>query len=322
MADEPAWRVPRPVSTCAVPLDDGTVTLLRRHGNAEGRRLILGHGNGLAIDAYLPFWSLLADDFDLILLDLRNHGRNPLGPIEQHNVPMLVGDLCRILDAVDARYGEKPRTGVFHSLSALLALLAVSPDFAERIGGGRPAFAELVLFDPPLFRPNVSDVRFEEIAQRLARRIRKRSDRFRGVGDYAELLRYSPDFARLVPGVHELIARTTLRKADDGVYVLRCPPAYEARIIEYARSYGGLVDLAALPCPVKVIGADPTLPFAYLPAFDLDHLDTVDYDFLPGATHYLQFEMPTECVAAMRRYLDSRAAPVPGTGPRPRDGRA
>ena len=101
------------------------------------------------------------------------------------------------------------------------------------------------------------------------------------------------------------MARTTLRKAAGGAhYELCCPPEYEARIVDYVRGYAGMVDFESLPCHIKVLGADPTLPFAYLPTFDLMQMETVDYDFLPEATHYLQLEKPAECVAAMREYLD------------------
>ena len=303
-AEPVVWDIPEPVSTCEVGLDDGTVTVLRRYGNVDGRRLILSHGNGLAIDLYYPFWSLLVDEFELVLYDIRNHGWNRLGPVSQHNVPMFIADLFRILVAIDQQFGAKPRTGVFHSLSALIALLSLSSVVTEWASTEEPSFSHLVLYDPPLFLPRSSQA-FEEVAEVLIRRTRKRSNRFRSPEDFAELLRYSPSFSRMVPGARELMAATTLRKSDDGEhYLLRCPPEYEARVMEYARSYGGLLDLDALPCQIKVIGADPTLPFAYLPTFDLDLMGALEYDFLPDATHYLQLEKPEECVAAMREYLD------------------
>ncbi len=34
------------------------------------------HGCGFAADLYWPFWSLLADDFDVVVYDLRSHGWN------------------------------------------------------------------------------------------------------------------------------------------------------------------------------------------------------------------------------------------------------
>ena len=49
------WEIPEPLSTDGVRVDDDTVIVLRRHGNPEGPRLVLSHGNGLAIDLYYPF---------------------------------------------------------------------------------------------------------------------------------------------------------------------------------------------------------------------------------------------------------------------------
>ena len=222
------WEVPQPLSTCEVHLDDGSVTVLRRYGNVDGRRLILSHGNGLAIDLYYPFWSLLVDEFDLVLYDIRNHGWNSLGPIGQHNVPMFVADLHRILAAIDREFGAKPHIGVYHSLSALIALLSLSSVVTARVSTEGPSFSDLVLFDPPLFLPSNSEM-FEEVAEALIRRTRKRTNQFRTPQEYAELLHYSPSFSRMVPGARELMAATTLRRSNDAEhYVLRCPPEYEA----------------------------------------------------------------------------------------------
>ena len=100
------------------------------------------------------------------------------------------------------------------------------------------------------------------------------------------------------------MAKTTLREssAGDGVE-LRCPPEYEARIIDYARVFSLAVDFEMMLCPLKVIGADPTLPYSYLPTLDFSDVAIVDYDFLPDATHFLPIEKPAECVATMRAFL-------------------
>ena len=101
------------------------------------------------------------------------------------------------------------------------------------------------------------------------------------------------------------MSRTTLRRSVDGQeFELRCPREYEAQITEYVRSFAPLLDLTLLTCPTKIIGADPTVPFAYLPTFSLSHILSVDYDFLPDATHFLQLEQPEACVALMHEFLD------------------
>ena len=101
------------------------------------------------------------------------------------------------------------------------------------------------------------------------------------------------------------MASTVLRESGDGESVeLRCPREYEAQIFAYARTYAFLVDLGSLPCPTKVIGSDPTMTFSYMPSFNLSHINTVDYDFIPESTHFLQVEQPEECVDLMREFLE------------------
>ena len=292
---EAVWELPEPLSTHDVRVDDDTVITLRRHGNPDGPRLLLSHGNGLAIDLYYPFWSLLTDDFDVIVYDLRNHGWNRVSPLERHHIPTHVADHDRILEAINLHFGEKPTIGVFHSVSALVSLLSLTR------GSG---YSALVLFDPPLCKPGRSYEDFDIVAANTAALARRRTERFHSMEQLMEVLPLSPLFRHVVPGVFDLVARTTLRRSDDGDgYQLRCPREYEARMIEYAGVYAMGVDFDSFRCPIKVIGADPTLPFSYLPTMDLSDIQSIGYDFLPDATHFLQLEQPGECVATMLAFL-------------------
>ena len=304
MTEATMLTIPEPLATCDVRLDENTVTTVRRHGNPSGPRLVLTHGNGLAADLYYPFWSLLADDFDLMIYDLRNHGWNEVGVQRDHNIPTLIFDHDIILDAIVREYGEKTTIGVFHSLSTLVALLSFND-----------AYSALILFDPPLCKPAASELEFIEAAERTAAMTRRRTERFTSRQQYAEVLAIVPGFARVVPGVRDLMARSTLRESTDGKgYELRCPRDYEAQIAEYGRSFSPLLDLSTLICPTKVIGADPTLPYAYLPTFDLSHASAVDYDFVPQASHFLQLEQPAQCAAMVREYVTNLDVPTVAHG--------
>ena len=88
-------------------------------------------------------------------------------------------------------------------------------------------------------------------------------------------------------------------------YALRRPPEYEAQILDYARALAVLVDFGALRCPVKVIGADLTLPYSYLPSLDLSEILGVKYDYLPEPTHFLQPEKPQGCAEELHQFLRS-----------------
>ncbi|MYG17996.1 MAG: alpha/beta hydrolase [Gemmatimonadales bacterium] len=298
MTSGAVWEVPEPLSVDDVLHDDGSLTRVRRHGNPRGRRLLVGHGNGLAVDLYYPFWSRFLDDFDVFVYDLRNHGWNATGARSEHNVPNMIRDQEQVVETVGARYGTAPTVGVFHSLSALTALLS------DSLGTGRTGqLAAWILFDPTLFKPRLGEAEYDKSAARSAELAPRRPDRFRRESEFSELLHHLV-LTRAVPGAADLMASTVLRESADGGVELRCPREYEAQIFAYARTYAFLVDLGSLPCPTKVIGSDPTLTFSYMPSFNLSHINTVDYDFIPQSTHFLQVEQPEECVDLMCEFLE------------------
>ncbi|MYJ74058.1 MAG: alpha/beta hydrolase [Gammaproteobacteria bacterium] len=290
--------VPEPLSTVDVAVDEDTAIVLRRHGNPDGPRLVLSHGLGLAVDLYYPFWSRLTAQFDLIVYDLRNHGQNPLGPLAAHTLPALARDHDLVLEAVDRHFGAKPKVGVYHSVGALAVLLAP---------GAGAGLTALVLFDPPIRKANVDRDAYDDAGAQLAEAARRRRAWYATMEEFTERARSAPNFERAAPGVVELLAETTLREDPEGEgYVLRCPSSYEAQILEYGRVFASVANLSSYRCPFMVIGADPTLPFSYLPTFDLHEMVEVDYDFLPEATHFLQLEQPEECVALMLAFLDQQ----------------
>ena len=297
VSTEVVWDIPEPLATLGVPVDDETSITLRRHGNPEGPRLVLSHGNGLAIDLYYPFWSLLTEDFDLVVYDLRNHGWNSVSSLHNHTIPTMIQDHEKIVEAIDHHFGEKPKVGVFHSVSSLATLLST---------GKGSEYAARVLFDPPLCQPGRGHQEFEEATSRLAAMTRRRTYRFEAREDLARILPFAPNLRNVVPGVFDLFTRTTLRESrSENGYELCCPPEYEAQFAEYAGAYAVLVDFDTLLSPTKVIGADPTLRFAYLPTLDLTDVSTVDYDFLPDTSHFLQLEQPENCVKTMLEFLET-----------------
>ena len=292
--------IPTPLDTAEIRMADGAPITLRRHGNPSGPRIVLSHGNGLAADLYYPLWSLLADRFDLIIYDCRSHGWNPAWELRTHNFHTFVSDSRNIAGAIDARFGEKLRIGVFHSASALTALLHQQQDEA--------GFAALVLFDAPICPPGRGPEDLPHTLDTLAERTRQRKDRFESRDELTESIRRSRVFQRIRPGVPELFGQTTLRPSLLGGYELCCPAEHEAQIYEYLfgwamRMYDEL-DHNNLSCPVKAIGADPTLPYSFMPAMDLSGLIMMNYDFIPESTHFLPLEFPEECAAMAVEFLE------------------
>ncbi|MXW53595.1 MAG: hypothetical protein F4X44_01605 [Gammaproteobacteria bacterium] len=101
------------------------------------------------------------------------------------------------------------------------------------------------------------------------------------------------------------MAQTTLRKSSGGGHELQCPPDYTARVIESVRAYAGQMDFDALPCPTRIIGADPLLPTTYLPTVDFSDMFSVAFDFIPKTSLYIQIKQPRKCAEYVREFVPS-----------------
>jgi pimeloyl-ACP methyl ester carboxylesterase len=297
------FELPEPHMTFDVALEDGAKIRLRRHGRADGTRLLLTHGNGFAADAYFPFWQHLLADFDLLVFDFRNHGQNvPMVPL-RHSYEQFVRDLERVIQDVKSRLGEKPTAGLFHSMSGRTAM-----KHAIEIGWRWDA---LVLFDPPNVPP-VSHPTYAAMAafeKRLTEWARQRRRRFVSIGDLAEEYRQSRATARWVDGAHDLMARSVLRQRADGDgYELVCDPENEATIYAQAMNLNLWPSAKEFAGPVKLIGCDPNMKGASTtgPANQaLGAEGGYDYSFVEGAGHLLQIEKPDACVRLTLNFLAS-----------------
>lgn len=303
----PRLAVPEPLAAADLAMADGAVIRLRRHGNPEGPRIALSHGNGLAIDAYLPFWSLLLPGYDVVLFDQRNHGENPLHGADGHDWDRLARDNVEIHDGIAREFGAKPVIGAFHSLSAVAAAMATL-----RFG---PRWTPLVLFDPPIF-PRLGHALEEmerEHMRDMAALARRRPERYPDPAAFAAQLAARAAFRRWVPGAHDLFARATLRPdpsdrpdpAGDG-WVLRCPRELEARIFEQNVDPTVWSRLGAATVPMFLIGADTRADGQLPPAFLTEALardQGLPYAMIPDTTHFLQIERPRDALREMETFL-------------------
>ena len=279
-------------------MDDGYTVVLRRHGNPDGPRLVLSHGNGFAVDAYWPFWSHFVDRFDVFVFDVRSHGWNSVGDLEAHHIATLAVDFRSISGEIDRCFGGRPKVGVFHSLAAMTALHAA-------IGH---QFGALLLFDPPLHLPGKETRKLEQFASGMGAATLERRERFGTPAEYAEFLGGKAAFELVNAERLELFARTTLRPAaNGGGYELRCPREYEAQLWDELYPFARKADFTAVQCPIKVVGSDPAVFNSFLPATEMPQLLRLDYDFVPETTHLLTLEQPEVCAAYALEYLERTA---------------
>ncbi len=289
--------MPEPGGIVDADMADGTTITVRRHGNPDGPRLVLSHGCGLAADLYYPYWSRLTDRFDVCIFDLRSHGWNPASPTDSHNVPTLVDDSRAVIKAISCHWGPRPCTGVFHSVSTIIALTHQYQ---------KPDFTSLVLFDPAFDLPGDGSRHLDEVCRRQARRARRRQSHFESCHELAEMLGQAPAYSGISPKTLSLLSETTLRPAEGGGYELRCPPDHEAQLFEWYFGFAMQLThvLDSFDIPLKAIGADPTVQHSFLPGLDLGVMARFDYDFIPEKTHFLQLEAPEECADLTVEFLE------------------
>ena len=299
--EEAGFVLPEPSAILDLTMDDGAPIRVVRHGNSSGPRVVLSHGNGFASDSYFPFWRLMLERFDLALFDIRNCGRNPFHTAEAHHYPRFARDNAAVHGAIAGEWGEKVTIGVFHSMSAIAALLSTIEDAWH--------WDALVLFDPPVVPPEGTPQRgalmTEGTALRDAALIRK--NRFPSPNELADIFRHLRRFRRLRKGVAELNARSVLRfDPVCGEWLLCCPGPVEA---------GLYTEVAELPIwekagpparPLLIVGSDPESRDASksAPCCKL-FCETfgIDYAFVPDTSHLLQFEEPERCFAAFDDFL-------------------
>jgi len=183
---------------------------------------MLSHGNGFAIDGYFNFWSRFLGDFDVVVFDMRSHGRNPRAEPPNHDYAHMVPDLDAVCRAVTDEFGGKPTAGLFHSMSAQAAMLQA---FA-----GRSEFAALVLFDPPDVPPPGHRARgkMEDYEHKLARWARQRRAHFEDASELARDYASTRSGQRWAAGAAEQMARAVLQPDPAGGWRLACPTELEA----------------------------------------------------------------------------------------------
>jgi len=160
--------------------NDGVVLRAQVHGPQNADRLILSHGNGLAIGGYAAYWSRLVNEFQVVLLDFRGHGWSDCSDVSHHSWEQFELDLDTVLTTVDSVLGRRRTVGVFHSLSAIVSLRHIRR-FGSKWDG-------LLLFDPPLMPPDGHHLQmshFDEMRE-LSARVLKRQEFFVSPSELAQ----------------------------------------------------------------------------------------------------------------------------------------
>lgn len=288
--------------TLEIVADDGVVIRAQVLGSPNAPRLVVSHGNGLAAAGYQSFWARLLNDYQVVLLDFRGHGRSDSGDIQNHSWPQLEQDFETIMRGISNELGERTTFGAFHSLSAI-----VSVSHARRFG---MPFERIVLFDPPIIPAQDHPLHQAHIDEMLglAQRVAKRRVQFDDWKELANQFRRNGMYARCLPVACDEMGRALLRQTVDGgaeIWRLSCPPEYEAKI--FASNYDTTLWpwLPTLGDRLKLVCADPDVPGVQPSAAiarDMAGKLGLNYTCVPETTHFLQMEQPGACADITREF--------------------
>ncbi len=275
-------------------MDDGAQIAIRRWGDPAAERVVISHGNGLAIDAFARFGAELCRRFEVIAFDMRNHGRNPQATAAQGNWPRFIADFAQILEAADNAFGAKPTHGAFHSLSSAVCLLSLTQDAYP--------WQSLTLFEPPMPADAGSPLHkpFIDYHVALSERAARRRESFDQPADLAGSMRRSSLFSLVGDEDIERLARATLRERADGSWQLCCPPEFEAETFRIEAVEHLRPGLAKVSCPVRLVLGERDIHYAAI-LVDIGRELAADFGFecieLKRATHFMQLEAPETCAS-------------------------
>jgi pimeloyl-ACP methyl ester carboxylesterase len=167
----------------------------------------------------------------------------------------------------------------------------------------------LMLFDPPdvPLKGHPLYEAMEIFENKLTEWAKGRRRKFNSVEELVEEYRASRATRNWVPGMHELMASSVLRKSPDrNGYELVCAPENEANIYAEALTLNLWPKASEFGGPVKLIGCDPNFKGAPAtgPANQALGLEGgYDYGFVEGTGHLLQIEKPDECIRLTLEFL-------------------
>ena len=294
-------EIPSPVQAYDLVMDDGAIIRLRRHGHADGPRIVLSHGNGCAIDGYFPYWRLLMADFDVVVFDFRNCGVNPAKE-GTHGYDRFLADLAAVYDGIDAHFGRKQQIGAFHSMSAR-ANLKFALDGNRRLDG-------LIVFDPPMVPPTDHPLHHmmhteERVLWRWAE---GRPDTFDDPRELAELFAMSRMLSKWVDGAYETMARAILRQDEaNGRWTLACSRKREAEVYRENAELNIWPRADEFPMPILAIASDPECDIPSAPGHACRALRDERgwaYECVAGTGHFLQIQEPEVCARLTREFAD------------------
>jgi pimeloyl-ACP methyl ester carboxylesterase len=276
---------------------DGVVLAYGSAGRGDHAAVVLLHGLGSTRSTWTRVAEALAGRFRVFSIDLRGHGDSSHAP-GTYQLDHYGGDVVAFCESVVV----KPAVLVGHSLGGVVAAVVARkrPDLV------RGVFLE----DPPLFRGDPSEPAigpFLAIFTLLHQVLADMQARNAPVEEYEAMLKAAPamgggrTFGDVLGEEGTRAQARAMASLDPEIYT----PAIDRS------GLAGADPSTPLPCPVRVVRADPALGAAFTPEDESRFLVTNPHatvDVVEGASHLIHDEQPDRFASDLLAFLDGLKA--------------
>ena len=106
---------------------NGVSLYWEEHGNRSGPPLLLVHGFGESLSVWEPYVPLLCTKYDVVLIDLRGHGRST-NPTQKFSLSAVANDISSLMDHL-----HHPQFRAMGASAGAIALLHIATSASQRI---------------------------------------------------------------------------------------------------------------------------------------------------------------------------------------------
>jgi len=268
------------------------------------------HGNGFCSRAYEPLLELLAESYDLLLIDVPGHGQSPSAGFAGYN--QTAEYLHQSVSQSKEFIAERNVHVVAHSLGGMLTMLAASkhPD----------TFKSMVLLDPIMFPKYL--LMFMHAAQKLkltslfhphVKSTLRRRNGWKNKKEAFEYFHKRKIFSNWTDAALGSYVEYALAEADSPLkdsqiekpgVILRCDPELEAQWFGSLPT-GFWKSVENLRIPVALFMGENTYPFSQRAGVYAARINTgITYSTVPGGHCFMQ-EYPQQAADCVIRSLTS-----------------
>lgn len=265
----------------------------------RGNLLHIAHATGLCSGVYSQFSKRLAEQYKVIGLDFRGHGKSKAiaDPIGLKNWEVFNNDLEGFF-----RHFNQPLVAIGHSLGGTVSavLAARFPDLVSKLILIEPGFM------PPVWRPFVYMVQKTGVSMHVpfVTSVTKRKKTWKNKTEATtELLKKGP-FKSWRREVLEDYVHEGTKKSNGGLIKLRCNPIWEGRILATAPC-GIWKDVSKIKVPTLVLYGAKSKTF--LPSVATKIKKLVPHALikeLPNAGHFIPMEFPKESAEIIIKFIE------------------